>query len=253
MLASRGFNVLALAYFGEKGVSSSLAEIRLEYFERVFAWLAKNPVTDSKELYVWGGSIGGELALLLASRYPIITKVVAVNPHAYCLQGLTFKNVSSWSYGGKSLPFIKFAWRSFLADVINCFIKNKPFGLTYTYKKSVELAKNREEARIKIENAQANILLFGGQKDDMWNTHDACVKVMEELATHNYPYAYQYVTYENAGHASYAPYIIPVGEMTAPMKIAPRLVFSPGGTLEGNAHALEDSWEKTIEFFSQPK
>jgi hypothetical protein len=32
LLASHGFNVLALAYFGSKGLNSSLAEIPLEYF-----------------------------------------------------------------------------------------------------------------------------------------------------------------------------------------------------------------------------
>jgi hypothetical protein len=31
----------------------------------------------------------------------------------------------------------------------------------------------------------------------------------------------------------------------------PRLVLSMGGTLEGNAHARADAWEKTIEFFKK--
>lgn len=34
------------------------------------------------------------------------------------------------------------------------------------------------------------------------------------------------------------------------LKIAPRLIFSSGGTLEGNARAqVDSSWEKAIEFF----
>jgi hypothetical protein len=41
-------------------------------------------------------SKGGELALLLASRYPFIKKVAAFVPHAYSFQGLAFKNVSSY-------------------------------------------------------------------------------------------------------------------------------------------------------------
>ena len=251
ILASHGFNVLALAFFGQKGLNSTLAEVPLEYFEKVFAWLEKNPVTNCKEIYVYGGSIGAVLALLLASRYPIIKKVVAVNPLAWCFQGLTLKRVSLWTYGGKSLPFVKFAWGSTLAYLMGCFIKNQPFGFAYMYRKSLELANNREEARIKVENSNADVLLFGGQKDGWWDTHAACQRIMQELATHNYPHASEYITYENGGHASYAPFIIPVEELSAPFKMAPRLVLSEGVGWEANAHMLEDSWEKAIEFFKK--
>jgi pimeloyl-ACP methyl ester carboxylesterase len=251
LLASHGFNVLALSFFGEKGLNSALAEIPLEYFEKVFAWLEKNPITNCKEIYVYGGSIGAVLALLLASRYPIITKVVAINPLAWCFQGLTLKRVSLWTYGGKPLPFVKFAWRSSLGNLLSCFIKNKPFGFAHTYRKSLEAANNREEARIKIENAKADILLFGGQKDGWWDTHNACLRLMEELKRHDYQHAYEYVSYESGGHACYAPFVIPVDELSAPLKIAPRLVFSEGVSREANAHMLEDAWKKTIEFFKK--
>jgi dienelactone hydrolase len=251
LLASQGFNALALAYFGEKGLNSALAEVPLEYFEKVLAWLEKNPITNCKELYVYGGSIGAVLALLLASRYPMIKKVVAVNPVAWCFQGLTIKRVSLWTYGGKSLPFIKFAWGPTLVNIMSCFIKNKPFGFAYMYRKSLEVANNREEARIKLENSNADILLFGGQEDGWWDTHDACLKIKEELAKHNYQHSYEHVAYEHGGHACYAPFIIPVGEFSAPLKIAPRLVFSEGVSWQANAQMLEDSWERAIEFFKK--
>jgi pimeloyl-ACP methyl ester carboxylesterase len=248
LLASHEFNVLAVAYFGSKGLNSTLAEIPLEYFENIFSWLEKNQLINCREIYVYGGSIGGILALLLASRYPVIKKVVAFNPLAWTFQGLTLKKVSLWTYGGKQLPFIRFSWGSFFANVISCFIKNKPFGFAYAYRKSLKIAKNREEARIKVENSDADILLFGGQKDGWWDTHDACLKTMEELEKHNYQHYYEYISYENGGHACYAPFIIPVSELSAPLKIAPRLVFSEGVTWEANAHMLENSWKRTIEF-----
>jgi pimeloyl-ACP methyl ester carboxylesterase len=251
LMASHGFTTLALAYFGQKGLNSALAEVPLEYFKKVFAWLEESPISNCKELYVYGGSIGAVLALLLASRYPMIRKVVAINPIAWCFQGLTLKRVSLWTYGGKSLPFIKFAWLSSFANMMSCFIKNKPWGFAYHYRKSLEVADNREEARIKMENSNADILLFGGQKDGWWDTHDACLKIMEELARHNYQHPYEYVTYENGGHACYAPFVIPVAEFSAPTKIAPRLVFSEGVSWEANAHMLEDAWVKAVEFFKK--
>jgi pimeloyl-ACP methyl ester carboxylesterase len=251
LLASHGFNVLALAFFGSKGLNSALTEVPLEYFEKVFAWLAKSPITNCQEIYVYGGSIGAVLALLLASRYPMITKVVAVNPIAWCFQGLTLKRASLWTYGGKSLPFVKFAWGSTLAYMISCIIKNQPFGFAFMYRKSLELAENREQARIKVEDSNAGILLFGGQKDGWWDTHEACLKIMDELKKYNYQHAYKYISYADGGHACFPPFVIPVDELSASTRIAPRLVFSEGVSPEANAHMLEDSWEKAIAFFQK--
>jgi len=172
LLASHGFNVLTLAYFSEKGVPAKLAEIPLEYFEKAFDRLKNNPVTAGKGLYLHCTSKGGELGLLLASRYPFIKKVAAFAPHAYCFQGLGFKNVSSWIYEGKQIPYIRTKSGTLIADMLGCFIKNKPFGYTHTYKTSLLSATNKENARIKIENAQADILLFAGKQDNIWNSYD---------------------------------------------------------------------------------
>jgi pimeloyl-ACP methyl ester carboxylesterase len=249
LLASHGFNVLSLAYFKEKGLPAQLSGIPLEYFERVFIWLSENPITSGKGINLYGVSKGGELALLLASRYPLIAKVAAFAPHAYCFQGLAlFKTVSSWTLGGKSLPFIHLKARWLLADIIRCFIKNKPFGFTQTYKKALDKAKNKEDARIKIEDSNADLLLFAGKQNNMWNTYDGCIKIIDTLQKRSYRHSFELFVYENAGEPPLpAPYIIPPGENA--LKIAPRLVLSTGGTLEGNATAEADSWFKTIEFF----
>jgi pimeloyl-ACP methyl ester carboxylesterase len=252
LLASHGFNVLALAFFGSKGLNSTLAEIPLEYFEKVFAWLARSPITHCKELYIYCGSIGGIIGLELASRYPVITKIVSSNPLAWIIQGLGPKKVSLLTQGGRSLPFIRFSLGAFFSSLLRCFMQNKPFGFAPVYRKSLAMARNKEEARIKVENSNADILLFGGQKDGWWDTHESCLKIMEELARHNYRHIFEHVAYENGGHACYPPFIIPVEELSAPQKIAPRLVFAEEGvTKEANAHMLEDSWKRAIGFFKK--
>jgi dienelactone hydrolase len=249
LLASRGFNVLSVTYFKAKGLPSQLSGIPLEYFERIFKWLEENPITQARELMLLGTSKGGELALLLASRYPCITRVAAFSPHGYCFEGLDFKNVSSWTYGGQSIPFIRYKKYANYAYLLRAFVMNRPFGYAYMHRKGLESATNKEAARIKIENAQADILLFATQQDNMWNAYDGCVAVMEQLRKHHYPHAYDFVCYEKAGHQSYAPYIIPAGIYE--MKVGPRLTFSMGGSLEANAHAMADSWEKAIAFFKK--
>jgi hypothetical protein len=57
------------------------------------------------------------------------------------------------------------------------------------------------------------------------------------------------IVYEDAGEPYYVPYVFPAGETLANM--GPRLALSMGGTLEGNAHARADSWEKAIDFFQK--
>jgi hypothetical protein len=57
------------------------------------------------------------------------------------------------------------------------------------------------------------------------------------------------IVYENAGEPYLVPYVFPMS--VSSVKMAPRLVLSMGGTLEGNAHARADSWEKAIEFFKK--
>jgi hypothetical protein len=58
-----------------------------------------------------------------------------------------------------------------------------------------------------------------------------------------------YFSYKNGGHACYAPFIIPIDEISVPMKIAPRFVFSEGVSREANANTIKDLWIKTIDFF----
>ncbi|MVB11639.1 hypothetical protein CAFE_23610 [Caprobacter fermentans] len=249
-LASRGFNVLTVPYFGAKGLPEKLEEVPLEYFEKIFHWIENNEITKTKDIYLHGTSKGGELALLLASRYEQIKKVVAIEPHAYCFQALdglmSGKNVSSWSYEGKSIPFVAVDYNIFFKDQQDDIQKGIPFGFVSTYKKSLEKAGNKEAARIKIENSDADILLICGKKDNIWNSYDACPEILESLKIHNYKHHVDLLIYENMGHPMPIPYIIPISfTLEMPMNGG---MFTSGGTIEGNVEGQYESFQKTIEF-----
>jgi hypothetical protein len=194
-------------------------------------------------------SKGAEPALIFTSRYPLITRAAAFAPYAYWFRGLAFKNVSSWTHREKSLPFVQLRNRRLIADTLSCFIKNKPFGFTHTYKKSLEAAKNKEVARIKVEDAHADLLLFTSRECGMWNPYDGSVEIMNALREHNYPHRSDLIAYEDAGEPCHVPYVFPVTKTT--VKMAPRLVLSIGGSFEGNAEAQKKPWAKTIECFER--
>ncbi len=79
-LSAHGYAALALPYFGFDPLPSSLNSIPLEYFERAIAWLCRQPEIDPGRLAIHGISRGGELALLLATKIPLIRAVVGVVP-----------------------------------------------------------------------------------------------------------------------------------------------------------------------------
>jgi hypothetical protein len=246
-MAAHGFNVLSLPFFGEGGLPKSLSAVPLEYFERAFAWLEKNPITRCKEIQILCMSKGAEVGLILASRNPNITKVAAIAPHAYCFQGISFRNESSWTYQGKSLPYVGGKWGTLIGHAIGCVVRNEPFTLTYGFKKWLKAAKNKDHARIPVENARADFLFLVGKQNGIWNSHEGCVEIMNTLRKNNYPHKYDLVVYDDAGESFYAPYVIPICETR--LTLAPRLVLFQGGTFEGNARAQVDAWGRILQFF----
>lgn len=253
-LAARGFNVLMVPFFASDGLPDNLEKVPLEYFEKIFEWINKNEVISTDAIYIHGTSKGGELALLLASRYKQIKKVVAVEPHAYCFQALkgmmSGNNVSSWSYKGESIPFIEVDNNIFFEEQKKAIEKGIPFGIASTYKKSIERADNKEEARIKVENSEADILMITGKSDNIWNSYDGCIVIEENLNKNNYPYKVELLIYDKMGHPMPVPYVIPISE-TLSMNMMGG-VFTSGGTIEGNAQGQYESWKRTIEFFTEP-
>jgi dipeptidyl aminopeptidase/acylaminoacyl peptidase len=110
--AANGFAALTLAWFAYPGLPEELVEIPLEYFDRAVAWMQARPQVRTGRLGLMGGSKGGELALLVASRNPAISAVVAMTPAAHMWEGHALKffpdyTLSSWSLGGKPLYILK--------------------------------------------------------------------------------------------------------------------------------------------------
>lgn len=69
LLASHGFNVLALGYWGIKQLPERLAYIPMEYMQQAIEWMKANTKIKEDWLGIHGTSKGGELALLAGSLF----------------------------------------------------------------------------------------------------------------------------------------------------------------------------------------
>lgn len=101
LLASHGYPVLRLAYFGVGGLPPTLERIPLEYFRRALLWLRMQPEVDPSRVVVFGVSRGGELALLLGSTYPeLVDAVAAYVPSSVVVSSPLGTGVAAWTLRG---------------------------------------------------------------------------------------------------------------------------------------------------------
>ena len=229
--ARAGFETLALFFFGIENQKEELVRIPLDYFEEVLAYIDKN-IEDNEIITVFGLSKGAELALNLATLYPEIDNVILSAPTAWNYMGLS-KNysremMSSWTYKGEELPYIDMTKGSPEAatNLILDFIFNRPIDYRPGYESAANNDPGSEAARIKVENCDANILIFAGAMDKMWQS-ELSARVIKEHKPENT----DIYIFDDAGHIFFlGPYVYVNGMM-----------LEMGGSLETNTKAGEES------------
>lgn len=195
-LVEAGFTIFSLAYFGMEGVPKSLANIPLEYFETAFSWLAEQPEVLPDAYALVGGSKGGELALLLSSRYPEVKAVVAFVPSDVVFQGLSSgKTASSWSHAGKELPYVSFPLTAIFAVIKGM----RTGGFLQAYTLALRNAKQIKLAAIPVENIHGPVLLVSGTQDQMWPSTLMCERIMARLDEVQFSFPHEHLALET-GH-----------------------------------------------------
>jgi dienelactone hydrolase len=220
-LSSLGYSCFILGYFKTRSTPDKLEMIPMEYFDKEIKTLKSRPELKKKKIVVWGGSKGGELALLLASRNKQINGVIAVVPSSVVFQGLGGKLLSSWSENGVSIPFVPFAPYDYSKIVNNQYVE--------LYKLSLKQTEYVQKAEIKVENINGPILLFAGNADSMWPSNQMAEMIIKRLDKNKFPYWHKLFSYDNAGHTLNDGYMM-------------------GGTKEGNENARIDSEKRTLDF-----
>lgn len=203
-IASEGYAVLALAYFGMDGLPSDLQEVPLEYFGNAIKWMKHSIYIDPTKLAVIGVSRGSTLALLLPTIYKDFEAIVAIAPshvvwQSHYLNWDHYAVRSSLSYRGKALPFVPY---DFSNKAASAACNSETAACVGMYEQSLKQRQRVRAALIPVERIRAPVLLLSGRADSMWPSSKMGDLVIQRLAKAKHPYEYRHIAYDMAGHCS---------------------------------------------------
>lgn len=247
LLASYGYNTLALAYFGMEDLPQELVNIPVDYIEKTIAWVSRHPNVDSGRLGMMGTSKGGELALLSASMFPAIRAVVGFVPSAVIYPGLGREafGESSWQYKGE--PFT-FANNDVPEEVMIENGRKMQMGEPIAFREPYHYwAKGAKEAEIAVEKIHGPVLLISGGDDQLWPSDMLSERVVSRLKAHDHPFPYEHICYHVAGHSFTVPGLPTTKSVESPFGGMKLLL---GGNPRNNAQAQFESWQRVKAFFN---
>jgi dienelactone hydrolase len=254
-LASRGYVVLALGYFGAQGLPPQLANIPLEYFGTALRWLAEQPSVDPAHIAVLGESRGAELALLVGATYPAVRAVVGYVPSYVAWPGALNDTTGTpaWTLNGQPVPGM-YARETPEAVARHAGCPAAPTcaaPLTlHAFLARLDDSAAAARAEIPVERINGAVLLLSGRDDKQWPSALMADRVIARLRRRGFAHPAEHAAYERAGHGVGLgrPYVgtrfVTQGRI---QPLTGRLITA-GGTPDGTALAVEDSWRRTLAF-----
>jgi dienelactone hydrolase len=221
-LASHGYAVLALAYFGAPGLPRTLSNIPLEYFATALQWMSAQPSVDRSRVGVLGLSRGAELALLLGTIYSDFHAVVAYMPSNVIVRGCCDAGTPvAWTLGGRAVAPAPVA----------------PMRRSMTV----------DRPEIPVERINGAVLLISGRDDEVWPSTEMAEDIMARLRQRRFAHEFVHLAYEHAGHGIGRPFTSTMELNSRRHPLTGRIVRM-GGTPSGTARARADSWRRMLAF-----
>lgn len=250
IIASQGFDTLALAYFGMDGLPAELADIPLEYVVRAITWVREQPQTRNLPLVIEGDSKGAELALLIAARDPLVKGVVALAPSSSMFEGFsTPQGVrrASWTVSGVPLSYAD----NPIAAEVKAQIKadraaKRPVSFRAQYMALATPPK--PESTIAVERISGPLFLVAGADDQLWPSDVFAHRILAARRASGVKFRDELLVLPEAGHAIDVPYV-PTGDLAVVDEGSFRLAL--GGTPSGYARADKNMWPKLLAFLDR--
>lgn len=251
LLASKGYAVLAPAYFGIEGRPDALEGIGLEYLTTALDWLTARPSVQDAPVGIVGWSRGANLALLVGTRHPEVETVVAYAPSGIVFQGIPdgwYSAGSPWAEDGNDLPYVPYDFgSSFPLKAASRWVVRGRLQFKPIYERSLDSADDEliEDARIPVEELDASLLLLSGTDDRVWASPRFCQAIVDRLDRRGFDHRYTHRTYEGAGHVMGVPYT-PTTDQDTVGTFVRGLPIDAGGSAAANARAARKSWQAVL-------
>jgi dienelactone hydrolase len=255
-LAAHGFGAVGLPYYSPAApgrserelpeLPASFVEIPVDRLNQVRDWLARRPDVDGKRIALYGVSKGAEFALVAASRLPWPRAVVAIVPSDVVWQGwgpdaqASANGRSSFSFGGKPLPFVPNV--DFLQE-----LDGFRTGAAVRYRRPMEKGRATYPqaalaARIRVEDFKGPMFVAGGGDDQMWDSGAMAQNIVERRLEAGQRTVS--LVFPDGGHMLNGTGWEPTTQYDAG-------AFKLGGTPAGNAHAQAEVWRAALAFLRQ--
>jgi pimeloyl-ACP methyl ester carboxylesterase len=244
VLAAHGYAVLSLPYFRYTSpldgtrLPTDTIDLPLEYFGQAIDWLQAQPAVDPKRIAMYGTSLGGEVAMLVAARYPQIKSVIAITPPPITWDG--GPGHSSFSYKGKPVPNVVPFGLDDLAQPFRDAFKAgaDPMATVPGILASINANPEMEAAIPRVEQIKGSVLIVSGTGDlDQPSTISGELFV-DRLAKHKFAYPYRHVVAVDAGHDIDFPFVDRSMELSG----------DGGGTRKAAELAGEAMWPVVLEY-----
>ncbi len=212
-LTAHGYPTLALAYFDEPGLPSTLRAIPLEYFARAATLLARQPSVDPAHVLVWGTSHGSEAALPLGADYPhLVHGVIAGSPSNHVSGGYPDSDQPAWTQHGVAVP-------------------------------------DAPDSVIPVEQINGPVVTICGGQDNLWSSCRFAQAITTRRTAHHVPFTDVALSYPAAGHsvggaAGYFPIT------TSTVTTATREATDFGGTIAADAAANGEAHTQVLHFLA---
>ncbi len=204
-LVEQGYCVLSLGYFGTGGLPADLRGVPLEYFTKAFHWLStQERLVVPNDYAVMGVSRGAELALLLGSRYPEVSAVIAIAPSSVVFPGPPTSTLdalraqhSAWSFNGQELSFVPmpYSWTTLRGLITG--------QRTRMFEKALRNSGRVKKAAIPVERIKGPILLVSFKRDQVWPSTLMSEQIVLRLRDNKFRFHYEHAAYD-AGHSQWS-------------------------------------------------
>ena len=203
-------DTIGMKYWDGPGLPKELVNVPLDPFAKAVSRLKD---MGYERIGIYGFSRGAEVALLVASLIPEITRVCAVSPSSYVRSAQkdghflrrNMMDMPAWTWKGEPIPY------AFAHSVNWAAVKSaiKDRELSFRYRFEVPAEDVPEEAMIPVEKINGDIMLQYAEHDTLWPTDKAVESIQKRLNNSAWDHDLIIMSYPYASHVlvpvDYAP------------------------------------------------